>query len=182
MAVSFKVPRSGAIAMIVAGVLYAALSVPHLFAHSVKLPVATRYVSGGEPLQPSDFTMATVTAKPLTMSSNQVLKDTLVPGQVITGALLGTSPHVSGVLVAVTPSTAADIEVASPGSVVSIIVITSTGQMWRSSAVPVVSTPTGSNILGTQTNAVLLRLSMYQAEKFLRMSTHAQVFLVGVAR
>lgn len=182
MAIPFKVPRSGAIAMIVAGALYAALSMPHLLAHSVELPVATRFVSRGESLQPSDFTMATVTAKPLVTSPSQVLKNTLVPGQVITSALLGAPPHLSGVLVAVTPSAAADIEVASPGSVVSIIVITGNGQIWRSSAVPVVSAPTGSNILGTQTNAVLLRLSMGQAEKFLMMSTHAQVFLVGVPR
>ncbi|PSR33189.1 MAG: hypothetical protein C7B46_11055 [Sulfobacillus benefaciens] len=182
MAVPFKIPRSGAIAMIVAGSLYAALSMPHLFVHTVQLPVATRYVSPGESLQPSDFTMATVAAKPLNVAPGQVLKNALVPGQVITNALLGVSRHVSGVLVAVTPSNAADIAVASPGSVVSIIVISNSGETWHSSAVPVVSASAGNNILGTQANAVLLRLPMSQAEKFLQMSTHAQVFLVGVGR
>ncbi|MHB1954974.1 MAG: hypothetical protein ACYCOU_14655 [Sulfobacillus sp.] len=181
MTLPFKVPRAGAIAMLVAGILYTVLSLPHLFASAASVPVATRFVASGNALSSSDVSQSRISLHAISFSKNWVLKEPVVPGEVITPALLTPMNHVSGVLVAVTPSFSEDMAVATPGSEIQIVLILRDGRTWRSPTEQVLSAPGASNLLGSNQSAILVRLPMKDALSFMKLSSRAQIFLIGVS-
>lgn len=182
MALSFKIPKSGAIAMLVTGVVYTALSLPQLITSTVTVPVAKSYLGRGTTLAASDIGYSKIGSTPFKLTPGMVLKTSMVPGEILTNATVGrasSDPIHSGVLVAVVPSQAADLAVAKPGNDIRVVLIPHRGQLWRSPVERVLSLSGSGGVLGGGPSSIIIRLPLSLADQYLSLLGQSTVFVVG---
>ncbi len=181
MPLSIKVPRSGAIAMLVTGMIYTALSVPHLLSTTVTVPVAKTYLARGSTIPVQDVGYSKISTTHFSPTPGNVLKTSIVPGQVLTMALVGGTPNQNsgGVLVTVVPSESADLSIAAPGSNVRVVLIRQHGRAWQSPVERVLSASGGGGVLGGGTSSIVIRLPLVLADQYLSLASRAEVFVVG---
>lgn len=181
MPFTIKVPRSGAIAMLVTGVVYTALSLPHLLSATVTVPVAKAYLARGSTVPAQDVGYRKIHTTHFIPMTGNILKTSIVPGEILTKALVGGASNQGsgGVLVTVVPSQSADLIIATPGSNVRVVLIPQHGRVWQSPVERVLSSSGGGGVLGGGTSSIVIRLPLTLADQYLSLAGRAEVFVVG---
>ncbi|MBX5467751.1 MAG: hypothetical protein K6U14_09725 [Firmicutes bacterium] len=131
----------GALAAAAAG--YVGASIPTWQAHPAAVVVVTRPVAAGQRV--GSAVRRQVAPPPLPGSGPWWATQNLIPGEVLTTALVSTRPPIAHqVLVAVVPNAEADTSVATVGGWVEVLVVSANGLVWRSGPVPVLAVSAGA--------------------------------------
>lgn len=169
--------------MLVTGVVYTALSLPHLLSATVTVPVAKTYLARGSTVLAQDVGYSKMGTTHFIPVPGTILKTSMVPGEVFTKALVGGAPNrgSGGVLVAVVPTQSADLTIATPGSNIRVVLVPQHGRTWQSPVERVLSESGGGGVLGSGTSSIVVRLPLALADQYLALVGRAEVFVVGAS-
>lgn len=168
--------------MLVTGVVYTVLSLPHLLSTTVTVPVAKSFLARGSRISASDIGYTKIGVSHFNPVAGMVLKTSIVPGEMLSDKVVGSrasQPSPGGVLVAIVPSEAADLAVVTPGSDIRVVLIPHHGRLWSSPTERVVSLSGGGGVLGGGPSSIVIRLPFALAEQYFSLVGQAGVFVVG---
>ncbi len=174
---SLKLQTSAVWGMLVAGVVYTILSVLPLLHPDPKVPVVKKSLAAGSYVSRGDVNWVPLTSSQAKNWHPGYLRLGVSKGQTLLSGLLVRHKlsAAKGVLVAIPEATA----VAHVGQKVHVLVIPSSGHIWASGPVSVVSTPSPSGLTGSG-GPLIVAMSWTQAMTFERLSIHGRVSLVGI--
>jgi hypothetical protein len=174
---SLKLRSSAIWGMLVAGIVYAVLSLVPLMRPTPMVPVIKKSMAAGRYVGKGDINWVPLGSSQTKDWHPGYLRIGLRQGQmVLSGLLTVHQTQVKGVLVAIPVSTA----VAHVGQEIHVLVISSSGHLWASSPVTVVSAPSPSGLTGSGGVPLVVAMPWNEAVTFEKLSIHGTVSVVGI--
>ncbi|AUW94042.1 MAG: SAF domain-containing protein [Sulfobacillus thermotolerans] len=173
---NISLSRPAALAMAVAGAVYAGLSLVPLLKPAPLIPVANKNLAAGTYLQRSDIVWVSANnSRPVVVQ--KYLAVGVRKGQVLSAAMLTARPSTHrGFLVSI----AGNVPPVQVGQEVEIFIISQSGHLWQLGPVMVFKAASGASLTGTAGSPLIVEMNAKQAAEYEEASLHGTVSVVGL--